>query len=166
MRALVPAAASALCACRLGGLWGAAGSCGALRLLPAGTLGSCGSCGAVAPAAWGDFGLGANRGLILFREVNDLIRTLETLAYFDRYFLRFYRMNPAILRFKGVDAPGLRFHSFTSQKSIRAQLVGVPLWHRNPASSSLDWGKRHRLSNARAYLRGCLHNSRYYVAEF
>ena len=39
MRALVPAAASALCACRLGGLWGAAGSCGALRLLPEVTLG-------------------------------------------------------------------------------------------------------------------------------
>ena len=38
MRALVPAAASALRACRLGGLWGAAGSYGALRLLPAGTL--------------------------------------------------------------------------------------------------------------------------------
>lgn len=34
LRALVPAAASALCACRLGGLWGAAGSRGALRLLP------------------------------------------------------------------------------------------------------------------------------------
>ena len=33
LRALVPAAASALRACRLGGLWGAAGSCGALRLL-------------------------------------------------------------------------------------------------------------------------------------
>ena len=73
MRALVPAAASALLACRLGGLWGAAGSCGALRLLPKVTLGSCGSGGAVAPAAWGVFGLGANRGLILFREVNDLI---------------------------------------------------------------------------------------------
>ena len=39
MRALVPAAASALRACRLGGLWGAAGSCGALRLLPGVTLG-------------------------------------------------------------------------------------------------------------------------------
>lgn len=39
MRALIPAAASALCACRLGGLWGAAGSCGAF-----------------APAAWGDCG--------------------------------------------------------------------------------------------------------------
>ena len=57
LRALVPAAASALCACRLGGLRSAAGSCGALRLLPAGTLGSCGSCGAVAPAALGDFGV-------------------------------------------------------------------------------------------------------------
>ena len=27
----------------------------------------------VAPAAWDGFGVGANRGLILFREVNDLI---------------------------------------------------------------------------------------------
>ena len=39
MRALVPAAASALRACRLGGLWGAAGSCGASRLLPKVTAG-------------------------------------------------------------------------------------------------------------------------------
>ena len=39
MRALVPAAASALRACHLGELWGAAGSCGALRLLPGATLG-------------------------------------------------------------------------------------------------------------------------------
>ena len=39
LRALVPAAASALCACRLGGLWGAAGSRGALRLLPGVTAG-------------------------------------------------------------------------------------------------------------------------------
>ena len=39
MRALVPAAASALRACRLGGLWGAAGNCGAF-----------------APAAWGGCG--------------------------------------------------------------------------------------------------------------
>lgn len=39
LRALIPAAASALRACRLGGLWSAAGSCGALRLLPEVTLG-------------------------------------------------------------------------------------------------------------------------------
>ena len=39
LRALVPAAASALCACRLWGLRSAAGSCGALRLLPGVTLG-------------------------------------------------------------------------------------------------------------------------------
>ena len=166
MRALVPAAASALRACRLGGLWGVAGSCGAVAPAACGDFGVVRRLRRCRASCLGGFGVGANRGLILFREVNDLIRTLETLAYFDRYFLRFYRMNPAILRFKGVDAPGLRFHSFTSQKSIRAQLVGVPLWRRNPASSSLDWGKRHRLSNARAYLRGCLHNSRYYVAEF
>ena len=79
LRALVPAAAPALRACRLGGLWGAAGSCGALRLLPGVTL-----------------GLGGNRGLILSREVNDLIWTPEALAYFDRYFLRFCYANPAV----------------------------------------------------------------------
>lgn len=166
MRALAPAAASALRACRLGGLRSAAGSCGALRLLPAGTLGSCGSCGAVAPAAWGDFGVGVNRGLILSREVNDLIWTPEALAFFDRYFLRFCCANPAVLWSKGVDAPGLRFYSSTSRESIRAQLIEVPLWRRSPASSSLDWGKRPRLNNyepAQVYLTGCLHSSRYYV---
>ena len=122
-----------------------------------------------APAAWGDFGVGVNRGLILSREVNDLIWTPEALAYFDRYFLRFCCANPAVLWSKGVDAPGLRFYSFTSRESIRAQLIEVPLWRRCPASSSLDWGKQPRLSNcepAQTYLRGCLHNSRYYVAEF
>ena len=72
--------------------------------------------GAFAPAAWGDFGIGANRGLILFREVNDLIWTPEALAYFDRYFLRFCSANPAALRSKGVDALGLRFYSFTSRE--------------------------------------------------
>ena len=40
LRALVPAAASALHACLLGGLWSADRSCGALRLLPWATLGS------------------------------------------------------------------------------------------------------------------------------
>lgn len=153
----------------LRGLRSAAGSCGALRLLPGVTLGSCGSCGAVAPAAWGDFGVGVNRGLILSREVNELIWTPEALAYFDRYFLRFYSVNPAVFWAKGVDAPGLRFYSFTSRESIRAQLIEVPLRHRSPASSSLDWGKQPRLSNcepAQTYLWGCLHNSRYYVAEF
>ena len=39
MRALVLAAASALCACRLWGLRGRDGSCGASRLLPEVTLG-------------------------------------------------------------------------------------------------------------------------------
>ena len=110
-----------------------------------------------------------NRGLILSREVNDLILTPEVLAYFDRYFLQFCSANPAVFWSKGVDAPGLRFYSFTSRESIRAQLIEVPLWRRCPASYSLDWGKQPRLSNcelAQTYLRGCLHNSRYYVAEF
>lgn len=78
------------------------------------TAGRDGSRGVVAPAAWGDFGVGVNRGLILSREVNDLILTPEALAYSDRYFLRFCCANPAVLRSKGVDAPGLRFYSFTS----------------------------------------------------
>ena len=89
MRALVPVAASALCACRLWGLWGAAGSCGALRLPPAGTVGRGRQLRRVAPAACGDFGV---------------VRQLRRCA-------------PAALGDFGV-----------------------------------DWG--------------CLHNSRYYVAEF
>ena len=148
---------------------GPGGGLGALRLLPEVTAGRDGSRGAVAPAAWGDFGVGVNRGLLLSREVNDLILTPEVLAYSDRYFLRFCCANPAVFWSKGVDAPGPRFYSFTSRESIRAQLIEVPLWRRYPASSSLDWGKQPRLSNcqpAQTYLRGCLHNSRYYGAEF
>ena len=57
LRALVPAAAPALRACRLGGLWGVSGSCGALRLLPGVTLGSCGSCGASRLLPWVTLGL-------------------------------------------------------------------------------------------------------------
>lgn len=98
MRTLVSAASSALCACRLWGLRSAAGSRGALRLLPEVTAGRDGSRGAVAPAAWGDFGVGVNRGLILSREVNDLILTPEALAYSDRYFLRFSRLKVWMLR--------------------------------------------------------------------
>lgn len=148
---------------------GPGGGLGALRLPPLGTVGRGRQLRRAAPAAWGDFGVGVNRGLILSREVNDLILTPEALAYSDRYFLRFCCTNPAVFWSKGVDAPGPRFYSFTSRESIRAQLIEVPLWRRRPASSSLDWGKQPRLSNcepAQTYLRGCLHNSRYYVAEF
>ena len=133
------------------------GDPGASRLPPWGTAERGRQLRRVAPAAWGDFGVGVNRGLILSREVNDLIWTPEALAYFDRYFLRFCCANPAVLWTKGVDAPGLRFYSFTSRESIRAQLIEVPLWRRCPASSSLDWGKQPRLSNcepAQTYLRG------------
>ena len=145
---------------------GPGGGLGALRLPPWGTLGRGRQLRRVAPAACGDFGVGVNRGLILSREVNDLIWTPEALAYFDRYFLRFCSANPAVFWSKDVDAPGLRFYSFTSRESIRAQLIEVPLWRRSPASSSLDWGKRPRLNNyepAQVYLTGCLHSSRYYV---
>lgn len=145
---------------------GPGGGPGASRLLPWGTVGRGRQLRRAAPAAWGDFGVGVNRGLILFREVNDLIWTSEALAYFDCYFLRFCSANPAVFWSKDVDAPGLRFYSFTSRESIRAQLIEVPLWRRSPASSSLDWGKRPRLNNyepAQVYLTGCLHSSRYYV---
>lgn len=145
---------------------GPGGGPGASRLLPWGTVGRGRQLRRAAPAAWGDFGVGVNRGLILFREVNDLIWTSEALAYFDCYFLRFCSANPAVFWSKDVDAPGLRFYSFTSRESIRAQLIEVPLWRRSPASSSLDWGKRPRLNNyepAQVYPTGCLHSSRYYV---
>lgn len=95
---------------------GPGGGLGALRLPPWGTVGRGRQLRRAAPAAWGDFGVGVNRGLILFREVNDLIWTPEALAYFDRYFLRFCSANPAALRSKGVDALGLRFYSFTSRE--------------------------------------------------
>lgn len=116
------------------------GGLGALRLPSWGTVGRGRQLRRVAPAAWDDFGVGANRGLILSREVNDLIWTPEALAYFDRYFLWFCCANPAVLWSKGVDAPGLRFYSFTSRESIRARLARVPLWRRCPASFPLDWG--------------------------
>ena len=135
---------------------GPGGGLGALRLPPLGTAGCGRQLRRAAPAAWGDFGVGVNRGLILFREVNDLIWTPDALAYFDRYFLRFCCANPAVFWSKGVDDPGPRFYSFTSRESIRAQLIEVSLWRRCPASSSLDWGKQPRLSNcepAQTYLR-------------
>ena len=46
MRALVPAAATALRACRLGGCGARPAAAALSRLLPGVTLGSCGSCGA------------------------------------------------------------------------------------------------------------------------
>lgn len=85
---------------------GSGGGLGASRLPPWGTVGRGRQRRRVAPAAWGDFGVGTNRGLILSREVNDLIWTPEALAFFDRYFLRFYRMNPAVLQSKNADASG------------------------------------------------------------
>ena len=52
---------------------GPGGGLGASRLPPWGTVGRGRQLRRVAPAAWDGFGVGANRGLILFREVNDLI---------------------------------------------------------------------------------------------
>lgn len=78
---------------------GPGGGLGALRLPPRGTL-----------------GLGRIQVEYFSREVNDLIWTPEALAFFDCYVLRFCSANPAVLRSKGVDAPGLRFYSFTSRE--------------------------------------------------
>ena len=53
---------------------GPGGGLGASRLPPGGGTGGRGrQLRRFAPAAWDGFGVGANRGLILFREVNDLI---------------------------------------------------------------------------------------------
>ena len=52
----------------------------------------------------------------LLHHISARYRTPEVLAYFDRYFLRFYSANPAVLRSKGVDVLGLRFYSFTSRE--------------------------------------------------
>lgn len=75
---------------------GPSGGLGALRLPPFGTVGRGRQLRRFTPAACGDFGVGVNRGLILSREVNDLILTPEALAYFDCYFLRFCRNDPAV----------------------------------------------------------------------
>ena len=55
LRALVPVAASALCACRLWGLWSAAGSRGAFAPAACGDFGVVRQLRRVAPAALGDF---------------------------------------------------------------------------------------------------------------
>lgn len=107
---------------------GPGGGLGASRLPPWGTAERGRQLRRVAPAAWGDFGVGANRGLILSREVNDLIWTPEALAYFDRYFLRFCCANPAVLQSKNADASGPYFYSFTSRKTIHLRFCRTSFW--------------------------------------
>ena len=77
---------------------GPGGGLGASRLPPWGTVGRGRQLRRFAPAAWGLFGLGADRGLILFREVNDLIWSPEALAFFDCYVLRFYGLKVWMLQ--------------------------------------------------------------------
>ena len=69
-------------------------------------------------------GSDGNRGLILFREVNDLIWTPEASTLFGLCFLRFCRVFPAVLLAKNADASGVQFCSFTLRKSIRPRIVG------------------------------------------
>lgn len=60
-----------------------------------------------------------NRGLILFREVNESKWTPEASALSRCNFLRFCQPNPAVLAPENVDASGVQKRSFTSWKSIR-----------------------------------------------
>lgn len=76
-------------------------------------------------------GSDGNRGLILFREVNDLIWTPEASTLFGLCFLRICRVFPAVLLAKNADVSGVRFCSFTSRKSIRPRFVG--------SGESLSW---------------------------
>lgn len=86
---------------------GPGGGLGASRLPPLGTSGRGRQLRRVAPAAWGDFGLGGIEVEWFSREVNDLIWTLEASTCFDRYFLRFYYTNPAVFHSKSVDVSGV-----------------------------------------------------------
>lgn len=65
-----------------------------------------------------------NRGLILFREVNESKWTPEASALSRCNFLRFCRPNPADLTSKNVDASEAQKRSFTSRKSIRPRYIG------------------------------------------
>jgi hypothetical protein len=62
------------------------------------------------------------------RDVNDLFWTLEASAYFGRHFLRFYRMDPAVLQSKNADASGPYFYSFTSRKTIHLRFCRTSFW--------------------------------------
>lgn len=68
-----------------------------------------------------------SRGLILFREVNDRIWTPEASTFSDAKTAGFNNQNHRKLHLKSVDAPGVHFDSFTSQKSIRPQFREGPM---------------------------------------
>ena len=61
------------------------------------------------------------RGLILFREVNELIWTPEASTLFEAKTAGFQLQNRRKQAAKSVDASGVRFDSFTSRKSIRPE---------------------------------------------
>lgn len=102
------------------------------------------------------------------RDVNDLFWTLEASAYFGRHFLRFYRMDPAVLQSKMRMLRGPIFTRSLLGKPFTFVFAGHRFGHCDSVSADIErenalpW----TIGSVRTYLRGCLHNSRYYVAEF
>ena len=58
-----------------------------------------------------------------FREVNDLFWTPEAFALLDAKTIGFERQNRRKWLSKSVDVSGVRFHSFTSRKTIHLRCV-------------------------------------------
>ena len=73
-------------------------------------------------------GSDGNRGLILFREVNDLIWTPEASTLFGLCFLRFCRVIPAVLLAKNADVSGPDF-----TRSLRGKVLDLDLLGRGRA---------------------------------
>ena len=63
-----------------------------------------------------------NRGLILFREVNDRFWTPEASTFSDAKTVGFNNQNRRKLHLKSVDTSGVHFDSFTCRKSIRPRI--------------------------------------------
>lgn len=61
---------------------------------------------------------------MVFREVSDLFWTPEAFALLDAKTAEFERQNRRKWLSKSVDASGVRFHSFTSWKTIHLRCMG------------------------------------------
>lgn len=106
-----------------------------------------------------------NRGLILFREVNESKWTPEASALSRCNFLRFCHPNPAGLTSKNVDASGVQKRSFTSRKSIRPRYIGG-VRERQPECSLLVLLCREHKANPRRFrTRAPRHLARWQAAR-
>lgn len=130
---------------------GPGGGLGASRLPPWGAVGRGRQLRRVAPAAWGDFGV---------------VRQRHALGVISCGFATW------ILRFCIPKVWMLRGSVFTRSllgKTIQLRFLLSVFWVPWLGRWPILKGKQPRLGNrgpVRAYLRGCLHNSRYHVAEF